>query len=177
MTYQEQLATDPDSRGWRFKCGVALFGLLIFLALMIPVTAFSGMEAGKIAAITGAIFVFNKVLMVLIVAVMGKAGFQELKQSLGAYLPKLPADEIVSPLRHYIGLLMFCVPIITGWLAPYLDHLWPGLRPDRIEFRAFGDIMMVVSIFVLGGGFWDKVRALFVRTARVSYAATGGANL
>jgi len=29
-----------------------------------------------------------------------------------------------------------------------------------------GDVMFVVSLFVLGGDFWDKVRALFVYDAR-----------
>jgi hypothetical protein len=27
--------------------------------------------------------------------------------------------------------------------------------------------MLIGSFFVLGGNFWDKVRALFIRTARV----------
>jgi hypothetical protein len=33
--------------------------------------------------------------------------------------------------------------------------------------QALGDLMFVGSFFVLGGNFWDKVHALFVRKARV----------
>jgi hypothetical protein len=30
-----------------------------------------------------------------------------------------------------------------------------------------GDVIFVASLFVLGGDFWDKIRALFVYRARV----------
>ena len=35
------------------------------------------------------------------------------------------------------------------------------------EGRGCGDVMFLISLFVLGGGFWDKLRALFVRDAYV----------
>jgi len=62
---------------------------------------------------------------------------------------------------------MFCLPLVTSFLEPYIDHIAPGLRPNRWEFQLLGDVMFIASFFVLGGNFWDKVRALFVRTARV----------
>jgi hypothetical protein len=35
-----------------------------------------------------------------------------------------------------------------------------------MELFLLGDAMMLVSLFVLGGEFWDKLRALFVHRAR-----------
>ena len=157
-----------DNSGWRFKCGVALFILMIVMALSIPVIAVSGMPAGRIAAFTGVIFVSNKILLIIIIAVMGKSGFQQLKQKLGGYLPSLKEDGPVSAARHTIGLIMFCLPIATAMLEPYLDAIWPGLRPNIWQLQLLGDLMLIASIFVLGGNFWGKVRALFVRTPRAT---------
>jgi hypothetical protein len=33
-----------------------------------------------------------------------------------------------------------------------------------------GDVMFVASLFVLGGDFWDKIRALFSHSARVQFS-------
>jgi hypothetical protein len=33
-----------------------------------------------------------------------------------------------------------------------------------------GDALLIGSFFVLGGNFWEKLRALFIRTARVTSA-------
>ena len=152
--------------GWRFKCGVAIFVLKVLLALMIPVLAMSSLPAAKIAAMTGAIVITNKLLMILMIAVMGKSGFQELKQIIGRYLPKMKSDVLVGPVRHAIGLIMFCLPLVTAMMEPYVDNIWPGLRPNIWQVQLSLDVMLVASIFVLGGNFWGKMRALFVRTAR-----------
>jgi hypothetical protein len=62
---------------------------------------------------------------------------------------------------------MFCAPILTAMLEPYIDTIWPGLRPNLWQLQLLGDVMLIASIFVLGGNFWGKIRALFIRTARV----------
>lgn len=174
MTISAEDLGNNTGAGWRFKCGIALFCLMIFFILMIPVAAMSGMPPARVAAITGAIVIGNKVILVLMIAVMGKAGFQELKKKIGSYVPSLKSDDIVSPVRHVIGLAMFCLPILSAMLEPYIDAFWPGLRPNRWEFQLIGDVMLIVSVFVLGGNFWDKIRSLFVRTARVTNTATAG---
>jgi hypothetical protein len=62
---------------------------------------------------------------------------------------------------------MFCLPLISSFFEPYIDSIWPGLRPNIWQLQLLGDAMLIGSFFVLGGNVWDKVRALFVRTARV----------
>ncbi len=172
MSTNIELENLPASGGWRFKCGIALFALMLLLVIAIPVLAMSGMPPARVAALTGAIFVGNKIILVVMIAVMGKAGFQELKRTLGGYLPSLK-DEIVSPLRHVIGLVMFCLPLVSALFEPYVDNIWPDFRPNRWEFQLLGDLMLIASIFVLGGNFWGKIRALFVRTARAVNTAEG----
>ena len=150
--------------GWRFKLGIAIVVLALALWLLVPLSAAFQIPASTIAKLTGTLFIVNKLLLVLVVAVMGKSGFQQLKKMAFGYLTPAPT---VGPVRHVIGLIMFCLPLISSFLEPYIDHLAPGFRPNRWEFQLLGDLMFVASFFVLGGNFWDKVRALFVRTARV----------
>ncbi|EJM85308.1 transporter suffix domain-containing protein [Pseudomonas sp. GM60] len=159
----------PHNAGWRFKLGIAIICLMLGSWLLVPIMAATDMPGSKIAALTGVLFISNKVLLIIVIAVMGKAGFQQLKSTVFGYVSKLaPAtDTEVGPWRHRIGVVMFCLPLISAFLEPYVDSIWPGLRPNIWQLQALGDLMLIGSFFVLGGNFWEKVRALFIRTARV----------
>jgi len=76
-----------------------------------------------------------------------------------------PPGDTVGPARHAIGIVMFCLPLVSAMFEPYVDAIWPGLRPKMWEAQLVGDLMLVASFFVLGGDFWNKFRALFTRTA------------
>lgn len=164
-----QDSVEPSSADWRFKLGIAIICLMPALWLLVPLAAAADVPGSKVATLTGVLFIANKLLLLLAIAIMGKSGFQELKQRLYGYVTGLaPSAELeIGPVRHRIGLVMFCLPLITAFLEPYIDSLWPGLRPNLWQLQLLGDAMLIGSFFVLGGNFWDKVRALFIRTARV----------
>jgi len=69
--------------------------------------------------------------------------------------------------RYRIGLVMFVLPIVFGWLGPYGAHRIAGYATHRFVVSLIGDVMFVASLFVLGGDFWDKVRCLFIYNCRV----------
>ena len=158
------VATTPA--GWRFKVGIALFALMILAWVLIPIEAALGMSAGKIAATTAGIAIANKVILLLAIAVMGKAGFQELKAKL---FHKLTPPAEVSPMRYRIGLVMFCLPFLQGLLETWASHLAPQLVANRLWVDILMDTMLIASLFVLGGNFWDKLRALFFVDARAVF--------
>lgn len=164
---------EPHSAGWRFKLGIVIICLMLGSWLLVPLAAAADVSGSKIAALTGVLFISNKILLILAIAIMGKSGFQQLKRSLFGYVSSLaPSPEVeVGPLRHSVGIVMFFVPLISSFLGPYIDSIWPGLRPNLWQVQALGDLMLIGSFFVLGGNFWEKVRALFIRTARVSNAS------
>lgn len=165
MSSPENTLQPSPKTGWRFKCGIGLFIVAFALWFLIPVAAAIGVPGSRIAALTGTIFIANKVLLLTCVAVMGKEGFQQLKAIVFGHAKRLAPAQKVGPVRHAIGLVMFFIPILTSVLEPYLDELWPGLRPDMWQLQVLGDIMLIASFFVLGGDFWSKLRGLFVRTA------------
>lgn len=159
----------PESAKWRFKLGISIICLMLLLWLLVPLAAAADVSGSRIAALTGALFIINKVFLLLVIAVMGKAGFQELKQRLFRHVSgyATSADVEVSPARHRIGMVMFCLPLISSFLEPYIDALAPGLRPNSWALQLLGDVLLIGSFLVLGGNFWEKLRALFIRKARV----------
>lgn len=175
MAMNNQDSVTPHSAGWRFKAGLAIICVMAGSWLTVPIMAAVGVPGTRIAALTGILFISNKVLLILVIAIMGKSGFQQLKRSVFGYVSNLApsADLEVGPTRHKIGVVMFCLPLIAAFLEPYIDTIWPGLRPNLWQAQVLGDAMFVGSFFVLGGNFWDKVRALFIRTARVVNEAAG----
>jgi len=77
-----------------------------------------------------------------------------------------PSDE-VSPARYRVGLVMFLLPILFGWVGPYGVERIPGYEDYRLAMNLIGDLLLVSSLFVLGGDFWDKLRGLFIHKAKI----------
>ena len=128
-------------------------------------TVLAGASPRTIAAVTGVNFVLNKVFLIAAVAVLGREGFSYLKGlAFGAVRRHVfPAE--VGPFRYGVGLVLFALPLVLAWIAPYVAEIAPGLGRDTIRDGIVGDVLLIVSLLVLGGGFWDKLRALFARRA------------
>jgi hypothetical protein len=149
--------------GLRFKLGVIIFALGFLIWLCVPIATAMGLPSNRITAMVGVIFVCNKLLILTAGAVMGKSGFNHLKRMLGSWIK--PAHT-VGPTRYRIGLAMFLTSVVLGWLSPYV---MPHLQFDeslRYPAAIAGDLLLVSSLFVLGGEFWGKLRALFVYDAK-----------
>ena len=158
--------------GWRFKTGVALFVLGLICPVFVPLVVATGLPASWKAILSGALALgIPEVLWLAAVAIMGKTGFDYLKQRVFGFLKRHAPPEQVSRTRYRIGLVLFMVPVIFGWAHPYVATVVETLTEYRIAVGVGGDVLLLVSLFVLGGGFWDKVRALFVHGARAEFSA------
>jgi hypothetical protein len=161
--------------GWRFPVGVTIFVAGFAAPLAIPLVTSSDLPAGWKTAIAGALAVgVPEVMMVVAAAVMGKKGFARLKQLFGRVLRKYGPPERVSRSRYRVGLAMFTLPLLLAWLGPYLGHHLPGFEGQPMFWHIGGDLMFLLSLFVLGGEFWDKLRSLFVHGAGAVFPSTGG---
>ncbi|MFV9616662.1 MAG: hypothetical protein ACNYZG_11945, partial [Gammaproteobacteria bacterium] len=89
-----------------------------------------------------------EVFMLVAVAILGKQGFNYLKSHLWQAIR--PADK-VSATRYRIGLVLFIIPILFGWLSPYLELWVTELEAYRVSLAIAGDIIFAISLFVLGG--------------------------
>ncbi len=164
----EPSAASPAPR-WRFAAGVVLFAIGLISPVFVPLVARLPLGSGATTAISGLlVFGIPEVLWLAAAAVMGKEGFDRLKQRLFGWLRAFAPADRVSRTRYRVGLVMFTLPLVLGLAQPYAEVWWPEVGQTRLEFVGALDVMWFASFFVLGGDFWDKLRALFVHDARVS---------
>jgi hypothetical protein len=71
-------------------------------------------------------------------------------------------------------MLMFIVPIVYAWVSPYAAVFYPPLAQTPVGFAVAGDLLLLSSLFVLGGDFWEKLRNLFIHN--VPYREKGAAD-
>jgi len=152
--------------------GRLISGVIIFVSgflspALIPWVLSTSLADGIKAVLSGLLaFGIPELFMIIAAAVMGKDGFNYIMGALGKFLKPLAPPDQVSKTRYTIGLFMFFIPIAIGWLAPYFSHHIVFYEKDELIFNISGDVMIFLSLFVLGGNFWDKLRSLFVSGAK-----------
>jgi hypothetical protein len=164
----------------RLYAGVAVFaaGWIIGLGLVPLVTGSSLATSAKATLTTLLVVVVPKLFLVGAIAILGKPGFAYLKSVLWGFFKKAAPPSEVGPWRYRLGLVMFLSPFFLGLLITYIGPVLPGGSEATPRYEKLVDVLQIASLFVLGGDFWDKLRALFVRNAKAVFpekaAATAG---
>jgi len=147
----------------RFVVGGALFVAGFLSPLLLPLVTSSDLPGNwKAILSTGLVAGLPEVGMLLAVAVLGKQGFAQLKEMFFSRFRKITEPSTVSLTRYRIGLFMFFVPLLLGWLQPYIIHFLPAFKSDHMLPFILMDLVFASSFVVLGAGFWGKIRSLFV---------------
>lgn len=158
------------SVAWRTRLGVAMFVVGFAAPAAIPLVAASSMPAGLKTALSAVLAVgVPEVMMLAAAAVMGKEGFAAMKSRIGRWLKRHGPPATVSRTRYRIGLVLFVLPIALAFIGPYWGSHLPGYKTTPLWWHIGGDVMFLTSLVVLGGDFWDKLRALFVHEARINF--------
>ena len=153
---------------WRLKLGIVLLVLSIILPLVgLPLLASMDLSATMTTSVSGGLLVAGELLGVTAIAVMGKEGYLFIKERLFGFFKQYGPSNEVSKTRYRIGLLMFFLPLLFGWASPYLIPLITDQGQLPLAYAVLGDILFLVSFFVLGGDFWDKIAALFKQKVKV----------
>ena len=156
--------------GWRFRLGLIVLVVGWLSPLCIPVLAATDFPASWKAVISAMLAIgIPEVFTIVAIAIMGKSGYNFIKEYIFSFLKKHGPPDRVSLIRYRIGLVMFVLPVVFGWLGPYGAHLIPGYETHRFVVSFIGDVMFVGSLVVLGGDFWDKIRALFIHNAKAQF--------
>ena len=138
--------------------------------LLIPIVTSSDLSTGWKATLSGLLALgIPELFMIIAAAVAGKEGFSYIKSKIYGFLKKHGPPDTVSKTRYRIGLVLFLIPIIAGWLIPYFTHLIPAYEKNSSLINVVGDVVLITSLFVLGGDFWDKLRSLFIYGAKALF--------
>ena len=168
---EKENTPEHSSTGWRLKLGICLLGLSVFTPLCgIPLVTLIGLSAAQTTTISGVLLVGAEILGVIAVAVMGKDGYAFLKQRIVGLIRPYAPVKTVSRRRYIFGLVLFILPILFGWLSVYTAKFIPGFTNNPLSYALGGDLMLLVSLYILGGDFWDKIRGLFIYDARMQFS-------
>lgn len=148
--------------------GRLIAGAIVFISgflspLFIPLVLNTDLSTGLKTTISGFLALgIPELFMIIAVAILGKQGFEYLKSIMAKWFRKYGPPQKVSRLRYRIGLIMFVIPLVLAWFLPYFGHHIPSFDTHQMWYYIFGDFIFVISLFVLGGEFWDKLKSLFV---------------
>ena len=158
----------PTGRLW---AGVAVFAFGWILALsLVPVVNSSDYPTSVKATLnTLLVVVCPKIFLIGTIAILGKPGFAYLKSVVMAFFRKVGPPAEVGKWRYRLGLVMFFLPFVLIWILTYFGPVLPGGREAIPAYLKGGDALQIVSLFVLGGDFWDKLRSLFIRDAKAVF--------
>ena len=150
---------------WRIKVGFTIFVASIGWPVLIPILSALGVPTTAIAAFSGVMVIAAELMLIAGAAIAGKEGFAFIKATVFGFLRSYGPPREVGRTRYTIGLMMFSAPIIFGWASPYIGHHLPGFENGALIYAIAGDVLLLISLFILGGAFWDKLRSLFQHSA------------
>jgi hypothetical protein len=154
----------------RFYLGLVFFVLAWILPLFGILVARMNLSLGAKATFIGLLTVGGPELLgLLAVLCLGKENLINLKNKILNWLKRLKPVTPVSRNRYRLGLIMFLLPLIPTYIMAYTPQWLPDHSSQRLYVNLAADFIFLASLFVLGGDFWDKLRALFVYDARVQF--------
>jgi hypothetical protein len=63
--------------------------------------------------------------------------------------------------------VLLIAPMLFSWIASYVWSWLPEEKADGLMINLALDLSIIASLFVLGGDFWNKLRAIFLYDADV----------
>jgi len=172
---EEKKPAVPQIKRSRLVVGAIVFMVGFMAPVLIPFVTKSDLSVAWKTTLSGLLMAgIPELFMIITVGILGKKGYQYLKSKVLHFLKKHGPPQKVSRLRYKMGLVLFTIPLFLAWLFPYLEHHFNQLEVMDMYVHVGGDALLFISLFVLGGEFWDKIRALFTYNSEVREAKIQG---
>ena len=158
----------PLSANTRLKIGIAFAvggNVLFFTSAWVAWMPWSGKTK---AAVWAVLFFVPEAGTLIGAAIMGKENYERFKNAAFALIGRFKPAGDIGEWRHRIGLAMFFLPLIPTYIQAYKPEWLPDQSAWRWIVKIAADLIFITSLFVLGGDFWDKLHALFLREARAT---------
>lgn len=155
------------STNTRLQLGIALLVLGLVMPAGTLLVAATDWPTGVKAIVSGILLFGLEILAIPAVALMGKENYDRIVNRVMSVLKKVKPAGNVGRTRYLIGLVLFVAPLLFAWIASYVPSWLPEDYTLRVWVNLGLEVILVASLFVLGGDFWDKLQALFLYDARV----------
>ena len=135
--------------------------------LLIPVVSGSSLSASIKTILSGLLALGIPELFILIaIGIMGKEGYETIKQSFFGFLKRNGPPRTVSITRYRIGLFFFTFVLLIGLAMPYVLSFYSNLMEHLLMITLVSDLFLISCLWILGGDFWDKLRSLYIYNSR-----------
>ncbi|CEG58417.1 hypothetical protein [Legionella fallonii] len=154
----------------KLLCGLIVFVLSFAAPLFIPAILMLGISPVLKTIISGLlVFGIPEIGMLLAVVILGKDGYLYLKTQILFWLKQTVMVNQISRTRYRIGILLFSITFIAGFLMPYVNY-FSSIPMKNYHYHSIFilDFLFFISLFILGGNFWEKLKALFLYEMVVS---------
>jgi len=159
----------PENPGFRFYVGLAVFIISFF---MLP----TGLVLREFMAhsfwrgfVLGVFWISAPLMKIGSIAILGKSSYAWINYQMHYFYHKVAKPHQITPLRYNIGLMLFILPFLPNYMISFMPHLVPISLTTRYLIIISSDVLFLISLFVLGGDFWDKLRALFIYKAKARF--------
>ena len=137
--------------------------------LFIPLVSYADISTQTKTLVSGFLLIgAPEIFTLLSIFILGKSGFNFIKQQVFALLRRAAPSGQVSRIRYRAGLFMLLLHIVYANFTFYAPELIPGYSEIRISMNLAADFLFLITLFVLGGDFWEKLRALTLYDARAN---------
>lgn len=151
----------PPTSKWRYYGGWIFFILCWVVPLASPLIPLLGFSKTVTAILIGASLLgIPELFIIIAIALWGKATFDYFMGYFYRFIKRVSPPRTVSVRRYYIGLVLFMGSFIPCWIIAYIPSLFS--RGMRFGIVISFDVIFLLSFFILGGDFWEKIRALFI---------------
>jgi hypothetical protein len=158
----------------RLKLGIALLVLGLIMPLGTFLVARTDWPTGVKTVAGGILLLGLEIVTFPAIALMGKENFDRIVNWVKSILKTLKPAENVSRTRYRIGLVLLIAPMLFSWITSYVPSWLPEEKIDRLWISLALDLIIVASLFVLGGDFWNKLRAIFFYDAKAAFPDPSG---
>jgi len=154
-----------SSLSWRCRFGLLIIALgdviLPALCLVLPyldLPTYVKVGLGTVLLVGG-----PEVFMLLGVALAGKEGYAVFKTMLRKIWKRIRPPERVSPARYRLGVVIFIASGLPMWVLAYLRTATALPLDNQVVLGILvgSDIIFLISFFIAGGDFWEKLKRLF----------------
>jgi hypothetical protein len=147
--------------GLRLYAGIAAMVLAFILPVFVVVIPFLGLPSEWSVLLTAGLFVGGPETLTLVaVALLGKETLRYFTYKIKKGLWGIVMERPVSKVQYYFGLALFLASVLPLYIYGYL----PGLLPEgeRTYILVAADLTFIISIFIMGGEFWEKLQRILV---------------
>lgn len=161
--------TAPENPGPRFYIGLAVFIASFFMLPIGLVLREFIAESFWRAFVPGAFWISAPLMKIGSIAILGKSSYAWINHQIHRLYHHVARPHHITPLRYNIGLVLFIFPFLPNYMISFMPHLFHMSLKAHYAVILISDTMFLVSLFVLGGNFWDKLRSLFIYSARARF--------